>query len=121
VKKLDHTPALTHSRPLARPAAFGFAEFLSPFPKRLKSPLGEGESVATSEKNLPLDLPCRQQKTRKRDCKYPLPGERITGEGGPQNTFDFCHRPFMLDSWPTPNAPHPLPNHTKPDKPEKIS
>ena len=34
---------MTRSSPIARPLrAFGSAEFLSPFPKRLKSPVGDG-------------------------------------------------------------------------------
>jgi hypothetical protein len=37
--------------------AFGFAEFLSPIPNRLKSPQGEGESFPVFLKFARLELP----------------------------------------------------------------
>jgi hypothetical protein len=43
---LARIPALTRSRPLARPSrAFASGKFLSPFPKRLKSPPGRRRIV----------------------------------------------------------------------------
>jgi hypothetical protein len=47
VRPNDNIGPMTRSLPLARPSrACGFATFLSPLPKRLKShPMGEGEVV----------------------------------------------------------------------------
>ena len=61
---------MTRSRPLARPSrAFGFAEFLSSVPNRLKSPKGARESEQTSSRDLeaatqPPSLKLRRDEAR---------------------------------------------------------
>jgi hypothetical protein len=73
---------LARARSLGR-AAFGFAKFLSPFPKRLKSPPGEGESFAIFLKNRATGFAGRSSVNPKPANSYfPSSGERIKGEGG---------------------------------------
>jgi hypothetical protein len=58
-------------------AAFGFTKFLSPFPKRLKSPQGEGESFAGSLKYLRLDLWQGHPQNQNRTVRFLLLGEKV--------------------------------------------
>ena len=83
---------LARARSLGR-ATFGFAKFLSSFPKRLKSPLGEGESFSVQ-----ISIHCQRclqdQHTNVGEMSTDMssPGGEETGEGERKTQTSFTQQ-----------------------------
>jgi hypothetical protein len=103
LKNVSRSPSSRRGLARARSfglAAFGFAKFLSPFPKRLKSYQGEGESFAGSLKYLPLDLPQGHPQNQNRTVLFLLLGEKVRLRADHNTIFILFHQKEFLPAKP---------------------